>query len=1506
MTRLKTVCLLAVASIVLIVHGTHAQSNSCVSAINLSVASDCSFTLSPDLLRATGEAADAGSIFLNLGTRTGSTLAFVDGQLTTNLIGLGIPDGGSIQYQLFSSDDGTGRQLCWGEINLEVKSTPDVVTNTVEIMCGETLPDLPTVLQVQAEFNGLCSAPISDIAVNETIEGEACTGFRRIRTISGVVDLDGTKSTIPIRIDTILETPLTVDMVQGPLGGPNKQDAIILTCDDIGNAFPTPAIVEEFSAEGVRGAYPFIPKGLDTTIVFRDTIIQIQDTIDSQELITDVFGNQVWVAVQIVEKRDTIVSIPDTTITDVVLVLREDAVCNIGVTFSDDTFPGCAGPDSKVLRTWTVLDWCNGSIGTFVQWIVIETDGPIIEPIDDAFAAITPWICTASFPLSAEVDRGCSETLQVVYSTTAGFVEDNKILTGLWPGDVAVVTVTAIDDCGQRTIETFTVTPVDSISPVAIAEDQINVSLSGDPLIPSSIADRGTAKVLVDAVDAGSHNSGCGDVDRCILLRDELDNPVLIDGVQVMIDGRPIYHAMGCSFDGVLPERPATKNDPGSPEIPYVFCKDYVEFCCASIGFNEVAMLVTNESDIASITWTQVLVEDKTSSLVICPQDFTVGCEEDFEIPQPQIFNGICTIDELEMTMTEDFDNCGDGTKTVIWTRNGEVVCTLVVTVDGESAFNPYEIKWPKHFSTDEEAGIRRECEPVLDDDGFPVLDDDGNQQMQIVETPELIPMGIPLECSEGAFTGEPTYCSNSCGLIGVNFEDQTLSGLNACRKIIRRWTIIDWCTFDPNTTDQDVDESDTFQAINDEWLEGGEFLTDSRNTSGAPCTLCDKPSGIQDDIYFRYTSVDEDGFYNYDQIINILDFDDPEITAPDTVSLSIVGGATAKGDDFDDCFTSDVVGASVADFCGGIEFDNDDLSWLIEVYRLTADGPVLLNTTEAFGPTAQVSTEVGMSGEVHRINWIANDGCGNIASEETIVLFIEDKAPTPICISQLSSANMSTDGTTTIWAVDFDAGSFDNCSPIDLFFLDENGNFTPSLTFECEDITNGAEETFTLELFAVDELGNHDFCNVDFRINDFSDTCPDTDGATNTGASIVAGAVETATGERVENVEISLDFGPNFMTQADGDYFFQDITSDDFDIRAFRDDDHINGVSALDLVLVQRHLLGLSRFDDPLRIIAADINSDGRVSAIDLVDLRRLILGTIDRFPNNSSWRFIAANQTFLDPLNPFLFTEVISIRDFDGLERSQNFMAVKVGDINTNAVANSLSSASSRSGDRLTFVIEDQEVKKGEIVHVDVRAKNFDEIMAYQYTMNTRGLRYIETMGGALDIDESMIAIHQEGMLSTAWTYPVGLSSDDILYTMVFEASSDVWLSDAISVSGLLTSSIAYNTSQEALDIELVYESADMVGLSLKQNIPNPFEQFTTIGFDIPTSGLATLAIYDVTGQMIYEDTNVYDQGSHNFKIDRTELRQVGVLYYQLNFTSDQTGEQQSTSVKKMIVLR
>ena len=252
---------------------------------------------------------------------------------------------------------------------------------------------------------------------------------------------------------------------------------------------------------------------------------------------------------------------------------------------------------------------------------------------------------------------------------------------------------------------------------------------------------------------AGSHNSGCGDVDICLLLKEERENPVILNGSHFEVDGKPIYHSYSCQPDGILPAIPETKTNPGRPEIPYVFCKEYVKFCCESIGLNSVAMIVTNGSDRAAVTWTDVLVEDKSSPIVICPQPFTVGCDEEFEIPEPVIFNGVCSIDELEMTMTEDFDACGNGTKTVIWTRNGEVICTNLITIDAKSRFNPYEIKWPKHYNSDEVDGIRRECELLVDDDGEPILDDDGAEQFIIVEYDDLIPMGEPFEC-----TGEGIY----------------------------------------------------------------------------------------------------------------------------------------------------------------------------------------------------------------------------------------------------------------------------------------------------------------------------------------------------------------------------------------------------------------------------------------------------------------------------------------------------------------------------------------------------------------------------------------------------------------------------------------------------------------------------------------------------------------------------------------------------------------------------
>lgn len=86
---------------------------------------------------------------------------------------------------------------------------------------------------------------------------------------------------------------------------------------------------------------------------------------------------------------------------------------------------------------------------------------------------------------------------------------------------------------------------------------------------------------------------------------------------------------------------------------------------------------------------------------------------------------------------------------------------------------------------------------------------------------------------------------------------------------------------------------------------------------------------------------------------------------------------------------------------------------------------------------------------------------------------------------------------------------------------------------------------------------------------------------------------------------------------------------------------------------------------NSPYKIIAADINKSGTVSTIDMIQLRKLILGVIDEFPDNTSWRFIKAAHVFPNPADPWqtLFPEAVSISQLNGNATDMDFIAVKIG---------------------------------------------------------------------------------------------------------------------------------------------------------------------------------------------------------------------------------------------------
>ncbi|MBK9044384.1 MAG: hypothetical protein IPN97_14625 [Saprospiraceae bacterium] len=51
---------------------------------------------------------------------------------------------------------------------------------------------------------------------------------------------------------------------------------------------------------------------------------------------------------------------------------------------------------------------------------------------------------------------------------------------------------------------------------------------------------------------------------------------------------------------------------------------------------------------------------------------------------------------------------------------------------------------------------------------------------------------------------------------------------------------------------------------------------------------------------------------------------------------------------------------------------------------------------------------------------------------------------------------------------------------------------------------------------------------------------------------------------------------------------------------------------------------MGMELFQNSSHYVAADINKDTRVSSSDLIELKRLILGKITKFSNNTSCGFV------------------------------------------------------------------------------------------------------------------------------------------------------------------------------------------------------------------------------------------------------------------------------------------
>lgn len=1027
--------------------------------------------------------------------------------------------------------------------------------------------------------------------------------------------------------------------------------------------------------------------------------------------------------------------------------LGEDyhSLCDLSYTYEDTEVPTC-GNGKKIIREWTIVNWCASTTKEFNQVIKIsDNEGPIISG-DDIIVSAAAYSCDADVLLSTFVEDACSDVTQITASYIAGGgaytndlgnlqivdITNSGTLQDLPEGDTEVV-ILAKDACGNSSIDTILITVLDDVPPAPICDDDLHVTLNGT----------GTARIYAQDIDEGSFDN-CG---------------------IASLQARRIDGCLGTSLFA-----------------------DYVDFaCCDASEEVTVELRVTDYNGNSSICWLPIQIEDKLPPIITCPTDKTISCTDTYN--NLSQFGNATAVDncevEVELVEEEDIDNCGAGTIHRTWTATdvsgNQNICTQRITLLHES---DYTIQFPEDVSIES-------CSDEIGD------------------------------------TGQPLISGDDCELIAISHEDQVFDIVpDACFKIIRTWTVINWCIYD----------------LDGEHTNLGHELAAER--------------AYQDD---------GDGYFQYTQIIKVFDTTPPVID-PNTVAditIEITGDCAIPyelpiGNAVDDCAGIIEATPSQSSLFGtpGDEFEinyhaedgcgNDD--WVtITVTFIDAKKPtpVCING---------LATELMVTGEVTL--WANDFEAGSsfdncTAYEDLRFSFSPDIAHT----SQTFNCSQLGTQIVELWVTDED-GNQDFCSTY--VIIQDNMNV-------CDDANTGGGTNAQIAIGGsiVDEKGE-----------EIQDVTVSIEGNN---------AIPYITGVNGNYAFPDLSMYGNYTVRPEKDMdYVNGISTYDLVLLS----QHILGIAPLEspfkIIAADANQSGnLTTFDILLfrQLVLYVIDELPSNSSWKFVDANYGFSNPNDPFADDFPE---AIDLASLDQDELEANFVGIKIGDLNNSAAANNLSVAQERNAN-GTLTFGVDDQTLEAGKTYTvdFLAKDFNTILGYqfTLNFDTDVVDFEgvESAALPVIADNFGLHLLDegVITTSWHTNEEMTVADDAILFSlvftakatTSWSEVLGLNSR---YTTAEAYAKN---NDAIDLKEL---ALEFITAQGSTVVGGDFE--------LYQNQPNPFNHTTLIGFHLPQASKATLSIFDLSGKLLKVVSGEYSNGYNEITIDKADLSASGILYYQL----------------------
>jgi len=718
---------------------------------------------------------------------------------------------------------------------------------------------------------------------------------------------------------------------------------------------------------------------------------------------------------------------------------------------------------------------------------------------------------------------------------------------------------------------------------------------------------------------------------------------------------------------------------------------------------------------------------------------------------------------------------------------------------------------------------------------------------------------------------------------VGVAVKDQIFytNDEQTCYKVLRKWTLLYWCDYNPN------------------WS-APLYIQNPTNTDVGPTVVGNSTNH---------------GYISYTQVIKVVDNVPPVFLNCPAQPLVFCDNTNNDPAQYNSNYVDRCEGpvdlkVAVTDLCSKSDilltyrlFLDLDGNGTMETYKSSSDANAWPIETTVVADTLygkiKFPTGFGLPYGRHKVEWIANDHCAGESLCKYEFTVKDCKAPTVVCMSGLSVNIMQT-GMITFWDTDFLQYTYDNCTPTNQLkiAIRKSGagsgfpNNNHSVTFDCTEI--GPQ---FVEIWSQDAYGNGGYCETYVNIQDHVGTCP---------APQVSGNISTDQNKAVPDVKVkmkseSVQFPGSWEspTDAAGLFTLTNIPGQigKYSLTPALDTKPASGVSSLDALLAAAHINGTQPISATYRLIAADVNRDKLINDADVQQIMKMATGQITAFTNNTSWRFVPKSYVFPNPANPFTgtFPEKISLTT----PGSRDFIGIKTGDLDGSVVPGSLLTQDDRSAelDPVTFTATEASLRPGAQVRVDLKTPELNGIAGFQFTLGyDQSKLSLSSIEPGLIPAEYIGSFADQGMVSAGWIYPAALNGADgksqktAAFSLIFNVLQDGELHDALYMNDLVAASQAYDSElgTRTAQLEFVRAAPGKARAQLYPVQPNPVTNQCTAIYYLPEAGQATLRLTNADGNVVATFNILEASGTHRQVLDLSGVPAHGMLFLHLESAS------------------